>query len=460
MAIASPDRASGRYYYCGFEHPHGQEVYATQRRNRALLLALGGHIIAIVVIAIWLLPPPIEQAEDTIIVDFVSPIQQKYRPKKEVQEVLQNEDVASIQDPATQRPSAFTAPIPVSMVPPRVEPPVDSTVANLTPSAEAILKANSPTIKKGSDEIDNMHTGQEVSRRDSGSEVGLGNVTQSESIGQDAFGEGASDAVGSYEDEIGDKLGSIIDEENGIVRGHISLIRLKHDMSDWWQDPTAITSLTKWLQEHVKTISTDMDYEGGALPLTNKKIMEAPLIIMTGHDQAMSGAYQRLAERNSRASGFSAAEQAALRKYIIDYNGMLFFDYCGNGGNEKSFARLIETELRTVFPEYPLTTLEIQHEIFQCYFKLERTPVGGSTFWGTNYKGGNKKWQHIKGISVPGRLGKDRLAVVFCPLDYLCSMETAEIDSRAPLSARRSTDVYRFMTNMFVYQMRQRTDSK
>ena len=61
---------------------------------------------------------------------------------------------------------------------------------------------------------------------------------------------------------------------------------------------------------------------------------------------------------------------------------------------------------------------------------------------------------------MPGRLGKDRLAVVFCPLDYLCSMETAEIDSRAPLSARRSTDVYRFMTNMFVYQMRQRMDSK
>ena len=59
-------------------------------------------------------------------------------------------------------------------------------------------------------------------------------------------------------------------------------------------------------------------------------------------------------------------------------------------------------------------------------------------FWGTGYKGGNNKWRHIKGISVQGRLGKPRLAVVFCPLDYLCSMETAEIDSRAPLSARRS----------------------
>ena len=198
----------------------------------------------------------------------------------------------------------------------------------------------------------------------------------------------------------------------------------------------------------------------GTLPLTDKRIMGAPLLIMTGHDQAMSGSYQRLTEHNSQASGFSDTERAALRKYILDYNGMLFFDYCGDGGNEKSFATLVETELRTVFPEYPLATLNIQHEVFQCYFKLERTPVGGSAFWGTNYKGGNNKWRHIKGISVQGRLGKPRLAVVFCPLDYLCSMETAEVDSRAPLSARRSTDVYRFMTNMFVYQMRQRADSK
>ena len=89
-----------------------------------------------------------------------------------------------------------------------------------------------------------------------------------------------------------------------------------------------------------------------------------------------------------------------------------------------------------------------------------KTPVGGSAFWGTGYKGGNTKWRHIKGILVPGRLGKPRLAVVFCPLDYLCSMETAEIDSRAPLASRRSSDVYRFMTNMFIYQMRQRAMEK
>ena len=361
---------------------------------------------------------------------------------------------------STVQPLPKLTPIPKPVVPPSVEPPPDSTLTDLTPSPETDLKDDSPDIDRKSGETNDGIPGPEVDREDSRSGAEPNDITPSSSTGQDPFSEGVPNTVSNGRDGTGDEFVIHIDEEDGIVRGHISLIRLKHDLSDWWQDPTAIPSLIKWLREHRPTITADMKFAGGALSLTDKRIMDAPLVIMTGHDQAMSVSYQRLAEHNSQASGFSDAERAALRKYIIDYNGMLFFDYCGNGGNEKSFATLVETELRTIFRGYRLTTLEIQHEVFQCYFKLERTPVGGSWFWGTGYKGGNNKWRHIKGISVPGRFGKDRLAVVFCPLDYLCSMETAEIDSRAPLSARRSTDVYRFMTNMFVYQMRQRANSQ
>lgn len=435
-----------------------KKYYATQRRNRALLLALGGHIIAIIAIAIWLLKPLVEQEKDSFVVDLVSPTQQIQRPKKIIQDKPENRAAESIPNPASQTTSARISPISLDLPQPAVTPLPDSTLADLPLSDEAALSDNSPKLKRGSDTTDTENTSPGQQNR--GSEDGLGNLTQSSGTGQDAFGGGVSDIVNSGKDGTGNAFGSHIDEENGIVRGHISLIRLKHDISDWWQDPTAIPSLIKWLRTHRPTITADMDYEGGALPLTDSRIMDAPLVIMTGHDQAMSVSYKQLADRNSQTSGFSKVERAALRKYILDYNGMLFFDYCGNGGNEKSFATLVENELRTVFPEYPIETLRIQHEIFKCYFKLERTPVGGSWFWGTNYKGGNNKWRHIKGISVPGRFGKDRLAIVFCPLDYLCSMETAEVDSRAPLSARRSSDVYRFMTNMFVYQMRQRADSK
>ena len=452
-----------------------ERYYAKKRRNRALIFSLVVHAIVIILTAIWLLKPLIEEVEDSISVDFVPPPQRIHKPKKTVRSVEQSQTAAttSIQSPAAKRLPASVSTIPRITEKPKLEAPPLSTVAELAPSPESILAptdVNSPTIERGSGESEDGRGygksgkgsgfGNATGTGSSGSGTGLGNLVQSSGTGQDAFSEGIPDLIGSYEDEIGDQLGSIIDEEDGIVRGHIRLTRLKHEMSDWWQDPTAIPSLIKWLHDHTPTVTADMKYAGGALPLTDDRIMDAPLVIMTGHDQAMSVSYQRLTDRNSQASGFSSEERAALRKYILDHNGMLFFDYCGDGGNEKSFANLVETELRTVFPEYPMKTLEVHHEIFQSYFKLKKTPVGGSAFWGTGYKGGNVQWRYLKGILVPGRLGKPRLAVVFCQLDYLCSMETAEIDSRAPLASRRSSDVYRFMTNMFIYQMRQRAANK
>ena len=450
--------------------------YIKRRRNRALLLSLIVHAIAVLLTAVLVLKPKVEQIiENSIAVDFVQP-QEHQRiqvPKRIVREVKRNQTTAgpSIRSAAAKLPTAALSSIPQITNTPNLEAPPLSTAADLTPSPEAILSATevpSATIERGSGEIEggnavrgSGNSGEIVRQRSGSAGESLGNLTQSGGSGQDAFGEGILNLIGTYETEIGDKLGSIIDEEDGIVRGHIRLIRLKHDMSDWWQDPTAVPSLIKWLRENVRSVSADMKYAGGALPLTDARIMDAPLVIMTGHDQAMSVSYKRLADRNSQASGFTDAERAALRKYILDYDGMLFFDYCGSGGNEKSFAHLVETELRTVFPEYPMETLDdMRHEIFQAYFKLKKTPVGGSAFWGTGYKGGNEKWRYIKGISVPGRLGKSRLGVVFCPLDYLCSMETAEVDSRAPLASRRSSDVYRFMTNMFIYQMRQRAPNE
>ena len=449
-----------------------EKYYAKRRRNMALFFSLIVHAIAIIFTAVLVLKPKIEQIiENSIAVEFVQPQHQQRTqvPKKIVRMVKRKQTtVASpISSAAAKLPTASRSAIPRITDTPNLEAPPLSTVPELAPSPEAILSVtdtNSRKIERGSAEIGggdavvgSGNSGEIARQRSGGAGASLGNLTQSGGSGQDGFGEGIPETLGSYRTEIGDKLGSIIEEEDGIVRGYIRLIRLKHQMSDWWQDPTAITSLIKWMRENVRTIRADMQYADGALPLTDDRILDAPLVIMTGHDQAMSGGYQQLKDRNSQAAGFTDAERAALRKYILDYNGMLFFDYCGNGGNEKSFANLVETELRSIFPEYPLTTLDdIRHEIFQSYYKLKKTPVGGSAFWGTGYKGGNTKWRYIKGILVPGRLGKDRLAVVFCPLDYLCSMETAEIDSRAPLASRRSSDVYRFMTNMFIYQMRQR----
>ena len=169
--------------------------------------------------------------------------------------------------------------------------------------------------------------GVDIGKTGKGNSLGVGKGRGSgrgDGLGTaDELGEGISDALGdiptgliqSNRDEIGDKLGSTIDESDGITRGHIRLIGLKHNLSDWWQDPTAIPSLIKWLLANQPNITADMDYMGGALKLTDKDIMDAPLVIMTGHDQAMGVSYQQLKNRNSQAGEFTEKERAAPVSY-------------------------------------------------------------------------------------------------------------------------------------------------
>lgn len=250
-----------------------------------------------------------------------------------------------------------------------------------------------------------------------------------------------------------DELGAVISGEERDISGHIRLVRLKHSLSDWWQDPTAMPSLFKWLAENTR-IRADMKFKGGSLRLTEPEIQDAPLIFMTGHDKDITVA-RGLAKDGPLSDGFSAEERAALRKYIIDRGGMLFFDDCGFNG---LFAQQVALELDKTFPEYPLKDIPHNHEIYKLYYQLPLPPRGGDVFWsapgaaqniGGVYKAVSSKFAYQKGISIGSRL-----AVVYNRKDYLCAMETAEVDSRASLRDRRSLDVHRFMTNLFVYAMK------
>lgn len=437
-----------------------------QRRGKqAMIISVIIHVIGVALTFYFVKPPPVEIA-DIGSIDILPPPQRQMVKKKEIEKVSKLTKPALSAMSIKELPAARGA-LPIITNTPQLEPPPVSTITRLAPSPQSLLadtELNRPEVGLGSETdreavgLSKRTTSRGIIPPGRGKRQGrLGMATELRNSVSDEVPLTTDKLIPSQKNEIGDQLGSIIDESDGVVRGHIRLVRLKHQLSDWWQDPTAIPSLIKWLLANQPTISADMDYMGGALELTDKAIMDAPLLIMTGHDQAMSISYKQLKNQNTQATTFSETERAALRKYILEHKGMLFFDYCGDGGNEKSFASIVENELRQVFPEYPLTTLDnIRHNIFQCYYKLKKTPVGGSFFWGTEYKGGNLNWRYLKGISVPGKHGKPRLAVIFCSLDYLCSMETAEVDSRAPLASRRSSDVYRFMTNMFVYQMRQR----
>ena len=240
------------------------------------------------------------------------------------------------------------------------------------------------------------------------------------------------------------QLGAVLEGEGTEIRGHIRLIRLKHSLSDWWQDPTAISSFAKWLGENTN-LRADMKYAGGSLRLTDSRILDAPLVIMTGHDKDITVG-RNLAKGGPLTNSFSDAERATLRKYIVEQGGMLFFDDCGFHG---LFAAIVADELQTIFPEYPLENLPHHHEIYNIYYQLPRPPSGGDVFWGSENQPKPTQFKYQKGITINNRLG-----VVYNRKDYMCAMETVEIESRTMLRLRRSTDVHRFMTNLLVYAMK------
>lgn len=241
-----------------------------------------------------------------------------------------------------------------------------------------------------------------------------------------------------------DQLGAVLQGKGNDITGHIRIIRVKHSLSDWWQDPTAMASLIEFLSEHTR-IRADMKFEGGALSLTDERILDAPLLIMTGHDKDITVG-RSLIRGGPLTEGLSDVERMNLRKYLLDRKGTLFFDDCGFNG---LFAEQVRQELRKVLPEYDLQDIPHNHEVYTIFYELSGPPQGGDIFWNSENNPKMSAFKYHKGIILNGRL-----AVLYNRKDYMCAMETAEIESRTMLRLRRSPNVYRFMTNLIVYALK------
>ena len=327
-------------------------------------------------------------------------------------------------------------------LPDRIPDPMSTTAKLPAKTREYTLKRSggSPTkIKSGSGLKTGRLRAQSQGRKDS---KGISSILETT---------GATDSANlsasKFQDLIkvpDNQLGAIIVGQGKDVQGHIRLIRLKHSLSDWWQDPTAIPSFMTWLGDHTR-LKADMKFAGGALPLTDKKILDAPIIFMTGHDKDITVG-RNMVKGGPLTDGFSPEERAALREYLVERGGMLYFDDCGFNG---LFARQVEFELGQILPEYPLENIQYNHEIYKAYYELSVPPNGGDVYWGSENKPKATKFRFHKGITI-GR----RLAVVYNRKDYMCAMETAEINSRTMLRMRRSADVHRFMTNLLFYTMK------
>ena len=459
-----------------------------KRRRFALLLSFIIHVIAVIFLGLWLIKPMIQDIDDTMYVDIVSVDMTerdnrqdlpKPRPKP-IPKMVHKVTTTGLRgvSSAERMPTPVNPLAPVQEEVPLNAPSMLENVTRLAPSPESILNRSEldgpelsdiKTSTDGVSSIEGKRSSGTVGLADRGrGSTGLGNFTKGTGAGQgfedlkEGFGK-----LPTLRDEIGDKLGGILKGSGNELKGHIRIIRLKHSLSDWWQDPTAIPSLIDWLKEWTP-IRADMSFAGGALPLTNPKIMNAPLIIMTGHDRSMATG-RNLMRKTPMKAEFTQAERVALRKYVLERGGTLFFDDCGL---KATFSNTVEHELRMIFPEFALEKLPHEHELYKIFFDLKKPPEGGEVFWGSENKAKPTRYKFHRGIYVPRTPGdkkkpnltfKDsqgalrttnRLGVIFNRKDYLCAMETAEINSRTALRLRRSTDVYRFMTNLMIYALK------
>lgn len=228
------------------------------------------------------------------------------------------------------------------------------------------------------------------------------------------------------------------------IQGVFRFTRIRHTLSDWWADASALNALTQWLNERTK-IKTDMNVEGGALKLTDASLFKTPLVFMTGHDPAVVRSRDLLGKKYGagRIDGrFSDNEAAGLRRYLVEKGGFLVFDDCGTNAPAQAMVRIFLAQMRYVMPEYHIERISNNHEVYNNFYAMGGPPIGYDIFWwGTR----PPKRNYLEGISV----GKE-LAVIVIRRDYMCAMESVSLPVR---SVHYSPGVYRFMTNVVVYAL-------
>ena len=228
------------------------------------------------------------------------------------------------------------------------------------------------------------------------------------------------------------------------IRGVFRFTRVQHCLSDWWTDPTSLNGLAAWLNMRTK-IKTDLNVAGGSLKLTDADLMKTPLIVMTGHDPAMLRAYNLMGPQYGGGkldNKLSETDIIALRKYLVEKGGFLFFDDCGVNAPAQAMARLFLARMRRVMPEYQIERISNNHEVYHNFYALGGPPMGFNIYWwGTR----PPNQPYLEGISVG-----DRLSVLISRRDYLCAMRSISLPG---FGVHYSPGGYRFMTNVAVYSL-------
>ena len=228
------------------------------------------------------------------------------------------------------------------------------------------------------------------------------------------------------------------------IRGVLRFTRVRHSLSDWWTNPSALNHFAKWLNERTK-IRADLNVAGGTPKLTDVNLMKAPLIFMTGHDPTLVRSKNLMGSQYGGGkldSKLSEAEIIALRKYLVEKGGFLIFDDCGVNAPAQAMTRIFLAQMRRAMPEYHIERIPNNHEIYHNFHTIGGPPIGFDIYWWGEQP---VKRNFLEGISVDGKL-----SVLISRRDYLCAMRTVSIPGFPP---HYTPAVYRFLTNVAIYAL-------
>ena len=228
------------------------------------------------------------------------------------------------------------------------------------------------------------------------------------------------------------------------IRGVLRFTRVRHSLSDWWTNPSALNHFAKWVNERTK-IRTDLNVAGGPPKLTDATLMKTPLIFMTGHDPALVRSKNLMGSQYGGGkldSKLSKAEIIALRKYLVEKGGFLIFDDCGVNAPAQAMTRIFLAQMRRAMPEYHIERVPNNHEIYHNFHTVGGPPIGFDIYWWGEQP---VRRNFLEGISVDGKL-----SVLISRRDYLCAMRTISVPG---FPVHYSPAVYRFLTNVAIYAL-------
>lgn len=128
----------------------------------------------------------------------------------------------------------------------------------------------------------------------------------------------------------------------------LSLIRLKYDGGDWYNDPDCLNILAKYVN---KNTELNVDTLQRVYEMSDTAIFNYPFLFMAGHGGIL----------------FNDNETSNLRNYLLS-GGFLYID--DDYGFRADAMRLMES----VFPDREIVKLPADFEILNAYFEMDKLP--------------------------------------------------------------------------------------